>query len=364
MAKDLKSTILGSVAAVVGVYLLAVVLPQHVEETPSHRRYLDSGGLGAAIWGSLLIFYFAPNIAMSEDIEDTECAKHWEGQLHGTSANEVVSVLGKHEDTFSCCAMLNPFGRFGSFLFLVLRTVGNAAFIVYNFCTLPTRDPDERLNQAKHCVTWLEFPGTVLVLSIITLLAIATLCTSNMKLALAWRDALKAASTFSVLQTLPLASPMTFKKTIEEAIRTKGLVLGIAKSVQFLWLVPLAILSVLVKIGQVDFITETIVWDWGFWEFFALAGFINNLAGLRGDHDAAKVEGMFLLVDKRDPQTLRGLWESEVAASAQQLYGTLGALVVLSTLSEQHVCQLLNPRNNMKTTGHGPGLYGLLKVEP
>jgi len=50
------------------------------------------------------------------------------------------------------------FWRTLQFLSILVRFAGNVAFISYNFKNLPPRDPDERLNQAKHIVTWVEFP--------------------------------------------------------------------------------------------------------------------------------------------------------------------------------------------------------------
>ena len=134
----------------------------------------------------------------------------------------------------------------------------------------------------------------------------------------------------------------------------------------FMVMVPLAVMSVLVKVAQVDFITEKIVWDWSAWEYLALAGFINNLAGLRGDHDASKMTGMFLLLDHRDPKALQQIFFNKLAASAVEHYGVAGSMVVVGTLSTQDVCKLLNPRNCLENSRHEPddqGMYEVLKPE-
>ena len=241
------------------VCFLAVVLPQHIKELPSsHRHHLDSGGLGAAVWGSVLIliciqFHVIQKVEGSETCEDTANAEQ-----PGTSSRELEEVLGKHEIILSCKSLMNPFGKFGSFLFLLLRLIGNFA------CILQLPHPPTCCGNGHRFRT-----------SFLT-----SQCCSHCR----WRVPWQPRGGWSM-------------QSGERVLRPELSRVCCSKSP-----CPWPVFSVLVKVRQVDFITEKIVWDWSVWEYLALAGFINNLAGLHSDQGRSKVKGMFLYMDSRNEQ--------------------------------------------------------------
>ena len=222
--------VLSAIFLLISISLLAFVMPQHIEEMPqSHRRYLDSGGLGAAIWGVLCFVCGLHALAMTHR-DESQVVADWNDKLRGTSEKEIRKVVGDYGDHFSCSQALNPFGRVGSFLLLLLRVVGNASFIFYNFHSLPKRNPEERLNQAKHCVTWMELPCMLFFLCFIVLLGVVMLCTRSVSFGIGnWLSVVKGASTFSVLLSLPLANPLVAKKRSQKSSGPKALLSALCR---------------------------------------------------------------------------------------------------------------------------------------
>jgi len=104
--------------------------------------------------------------------------------------------------------------------------------------------------------------------------------------------------------------------------------------------VPTAILSIMIKVAQVDFITEKIYWDWTIWNWFALAGFINNLVGLFPNKDEIQIDAIFLFIDADDIES-NEKWH---AALGDVLQYRRGKLILMSCLSAKDVGLLLNTR--------------------
>lgn len=324
-----------------GLCLLVWVLPRCIKEVPStHQRYLDSLGIGAAIWGTMfmLVFLFVAFVQLPEEVVEL-----FEGD-YGTSEQEVLEVFGTYEEAFSWWKILSPFGRVAQFLILLGMAALNVTFVTSNFVSLPKRDPAETANMSKYFVAWLESPMVIGFGCLTMALFMHAACSRQEAPALVgMMKCLRFTSRFSALLSLQMASPINAMNEILETYRNKGLAMAAVSFLRVSFFAPVAVMAVLVKLSQVDFATETIVDRWTAFEFLAFAAFINNLAGLRGDIAKERKLAIFKSQDSRDPEAVLEVWEKQLATTMMKLYGFTPTLVLIATLSVDDVCHLLNP---------------------
>ncbi|CAE7829247.1 unnamed protein product [Symbiodinium sp. CCMP2592] len=229
-------------------------------------------------------------------------------------------------------------------IFAVLRGICNISFIVYNFVTVPPRNSEEHLNMSKHIVAWLELPiciGFAFALHQVFLVAVfgrpraAALLSSNVR----------SCADFSLIRVLPMANPLTLAKHIRPILQNGWYWMALGQFLVTLWLLPAAVLCVVIKVEQVDFIATLPIPEWSPWEFFALAGFINNLSGIRGDTDLLKMYGALRLrrgTEENEAQLRVHLvqWRRELVEFNSSLFGFFAAVGIDLSLSADDICKL------------------------
>jgi len=228
------------------------------------------------------------------------------------------------------------------------RFAGNMAYISYNFWNLPRRDPAERLNQAKHIVVWVEsltiFFACLTVTNLLLWMAGKKLCGKTLHRLCQW---LKGLGKFSVLLSLKYFNPMNMIDFMKKMQKKSA-----HKVVWELFLiamcVPTAILSIMIKIAQVDFITEKFYWDWTIWNWFALAGFINNLASLITNKDKVQIDAIFLFITANDVESPEK-WHAALGDALYEQYGK-GGLILMSCVNAEDVGILLNTRSCLESS--------------
>lgn len=316
------------------VWLLGWVVPHHWKyEESSHLHYLDTWGIGAAVWGAV----FALGVMYAVAADPPTPFKD-----HDLKPPNVPSSRGldpsDFQDVFEWTWM-----RLVKVLALFGKLALNITFIGYNFYSLPTRDPDEPLNQAKHAVSWVE-TGMAGYNGFVTLLIFLRLVACNgSESAFHLRRFLGFLSSWSVLQAISRANPMNVKQELQKRNRVSGFGGALASAAMMLFMFPLAIASVMVKLAQVDFVTDEVYWDWTWWNYLQLGGFINNLAGLGPNMTDERLEAVwqFLELDSRgaDP------WLKAVCGKLVDHYGFSRAMMYVLTISEVDVYKLLNMNN-------------------
>merc|ERR1712224_365169 len=101
-----------------------------------------------------------------------------------------------------------------------------------------------------------------------------------------------------------MANPIN---AIEEFMRIKkdyGVLRAVISTMLILFFVPVAILAVMMKVSQVDFITEQIYWDWSVIDWARLAGFINNIAGIIPNRNVEAIKSIFSYIDQKNPELM------------------------------------------------------------
>ena len=112
-------------------------------------------------------------------------------------------------------------------LALLSHVIVNVIFMCYNFRTLPIRDPLERLNQAKHIVTWFEFPikffqcHCVVVFACISVYS-AFLRSVNGEGYVRLVECLRLLASYSVLKAIPRANPINAFSDVSKAKHVGG----------------------------------------------------------------------------------------------------------------------------------------------
>jgi len=114
-------------------------------------------------------------------------------------------------------------------------------------------------------------------------------------------------------------------------------VCGVALIVMF---VAMAIMTIMIKLAQVDFITEKIFGDWTIWNWFALAVFINNIVGLFPNEDVAEIAVVFRFITPNVVGS-NGMWNKALRDALFKQYGRVGLLLMCS-LNAEDVSILLN----------------------
>ena len=316
------------------VWLLGWVVPQNWKyEESSRLHYLNTWGIGAALWGTffaIFAIYFV-FYKPAPPFKDHELKQPNVPSSRGLDPSDFQDVF-----EWTWMRLVKVLALFG-------QVTLNITFIGYNFYSLPTRDPDEPLNQAKHAVSWVEtgLMGFFLFFTLFIFLPSAACNRSESAFQLS--RFLDFLSRYSVLKAVSLANPMKVMQGLQKNYRVKGFG-GTLVSVAFLFfMLPLAIASVMVKLAQVDFVTRDLYWDWTWWNFLQLAGFINNLASLGPKMTTVRVEAVwqFLELDSRgaDP------WLEALCGKLVHHYGFSRGMMYVLTISEVDVYKLLNMNN-------------------
>merc|ERR1719454_35464 len=97
----------------------------------------------------------------------------------------------------------------------------------------------------------------------------------------------------------------------------------------FVW-APTAILALMVKIAQVDFVTEKIYWDWTLVDWLRLARFTNNIIGLIPDQSDVRVGAIFEYLFPADSK-FQVRWGTFFTVQLLESYGVCRATVLYCT---------------------------------
>ena len=90
----------------------------------------------------------------------------------------------------------------------------------YNFRTLPIRDPLERLNQAKHIVTWFEFRIKFSQCHCVVMFAFLRSVNGEGYVRLV--ECLRLLASYSVLKSIPRANPINAFSEVSKAKHVGG----------------------------------------------------------------------------------------------------------------------------------------------
>eukprot|EP00931_Biecheleriopsis_adriatica_P067583 TRINITY_DN41702_c0_g1_i1.p1 TRINITY_DN41702_c0_g1~~TRINITY_DN41702_c0_g1_i1.p1 ORF type:complete len:550 (+),score=58.46 TRINITY_DN41702_c0_g1_i1:41-1690(+) len=299
-------------------------LPPHIREQPQgHRRYLDSGGIGllCVLGVIILCFLFLAFLTLNTVSSEIHIIAEWLKSGHILEPIELRRDAGlsreqQVRDVFTPDAL-----AYFKFTILIAMVAFNSYAIHDRFVNLPKRDPEERMNLARHIVGWLE------EIVMILLLAFATLCiallivasfryeqnskkdvrpelvalgapndeASKKKLADSNRAAwinnllclrnLKNMSALISLGAINITDALsTAKNSYQWGSKFHVVVGGVAAGCSVLVRLALGSLGAMalcIKINSVDFVTEVVVNEYTFWNLVALAGFVNQVAGIR-----------------------------------------------------------------------------------
>jgi len=322
------------------VLLLGWVVPQNWKyEESSRLHYLNTWGIGAAVWGTVwTLFAIALIFGLVTGVVHKPPPPFKD---HDLILPNVPSSRGldpsDFQDVFEWTWM-----RLVKVLALFGQVTLNITFIGYNAYSLPTRDPDEPLNQAKHAVSWFETGLIGFYILMLCVFLSKAVCNASAQ-AFGVRKSMQFLSIFSVLKAISLANPMKMMQRLRKNYRVQGFGGALASAVGLFFFVPSAIASVLVKLAQVDFVTRDLYWTWTWWNFLQLAGFINNLASLGPDMTTVRLAAVwqFLELDSRgaDP------WLEALCRKLVRHYGFSRGMMYVLTISEVDIYKLLNMNN-------------------
>lgn len=327
-------------SALLGAYLFVLVAPKHWRyDSESDLGYLDTYGIGACVWGTLscmfaLAFLVFPSPTDEEgfellhNIEPPRVPKH-----DSIDAKDLRSIFGTKTDPI----------RIATFAFTLAKVAVNIAFIMYNFNTLPPRDPDKRLNQAKHMVTWFEFPMLCILASCTLIFIPSAIVDQSPRYLLVVGRHLQLIGSFSALGSLRHANPIRAMDEILRKKREDGIGVAFVQGILWCVFVPMSILAVMVKIAQVDFVTEVIWWHWDWIDYARLFGFINNLAALAPSQENIKISATCDFIKPNTP-LLETEWRKHIVNMLVSSWGLYG-FIVYATLTSGDFNKLLNERN-------------------
>ena len=321
------------IMAIIESVLVAIIYTE-VKEAPNKELYLDGFGVGAAVWAVLILAFAIFTLFL-----DPSTIPKIEQELE---VSEVERAFGTREELFR----LYPPGRLVRAGICCLQAGCNFMFVVYNFVVLPERDPEEHLNMSKHIVAWVEFPCVC---------ALSAACLISSSMMWSGRDAsacrklstfTQSLANFSVLKAFPLANPINLAKEVTPLLKDASSIFMVFPFAMLQLVMAFAgALSVIIKIDQVDFIAQKTVPEWSAWEFFALLGFMNNLAGLRSDGAQEKILGSIRAklctderVDELQLKSCKNRFKDALASHTLPHYGPLGVAIIDATLTADDVC--------------------------
>ena len=333
------------------VWCLGWVVPHHWKyEESSHLHYLDTWGIRAAVWGALFVI-IAIGLVLYEHSPPFKD--------HGLKQPNLPSSQGLDPSDFQEVFELT-WMNLVKVLVLFGKVALNITFIGYNFYSLPRRDPDEPLNQAKHAVSWVE-TGMIGFFILALFTNSLPVCRNLSAHVFLVRKDLENLSGFSVLQSISLANPMKVIPDLQRRYRVGGFGGALLSVASMLFFFCSAIASVMVKLAQVDFVTDEVYWDWSWWNFLQLAGFINNLAGLGPNMTDVRLEAVwqFLELDSRGAEP----WLRALFSNLVDHYGFSRGMMYALTISDVDVYKLLNMNNRKQGSDTEAYHYQSLEVE-
>ena len=104
------------------------------------------------------------------------------------------------------------------------------------------------------------------------------------------------------------------------------------------------------KIAEVDFITEKHWWDWEWWNYLVLAGFLNNLASLQGDQTEMelRVVGEHIGYRESDIDETVQQFLKELELKCHQEWNLAGAPIMLLIPSQILARSMQEPSKTMQ----------------
>ncbi|CAE7387435.1 unnamed protein product [Symbiodinium pilosum] len=265
-----------------------------------------------------------------------------------------------------------PWGQLAVFAWRVVRSSVNLFYMIYmcvstaplSFMMAELKDAEHHASQSsselwcfeRHAVVLLEgvFAFLIMIRLVVTLLQSVCSRLAHRQ----FKSTLERACSFSAFNLLPMANPaqaIERTKRVAQQVQQQmnqrrpgrhvnvvcGLIIVLAMVNMLLVFIPLAVMSVMVKVSKLGFMSSGQAWTWR--EALAFVMFINALAGLRAGIEKERERTIFETVGKGTyhVETHNGFMGS-VFYHLQQRYGIYAGLAIYATLSPTQVCKLLN----------------------
>lgn len=226
--------------------------------------------------------------------------------------------------------------QLGLFALVVGRCILVLVVSYGQFASLPVRDPNEKMNMSLHIASWLE--SAWLTNLVIELLVFVNECGFSPQ---GIAQHLKTIAGFSLLQCLPLLSPQYLVDMFEEMTAKYDPSIAVLQLLAWSSIMGGgALLSFLVKIKELDFVSNEFYYDWSIFEMFKLACFVNSIASL-GTPSIARVDAMLLLkFDVPNNYGFGRTWLRDLGIHLYHWKGRLWALVWMVNLGPKEVMGL------------------------
>lgn len=310
--------------------------------------FLDSAGIGCTVWAFLFLVLAVTWIGRTEKGEEHVFANY--GSLACVPSERGSLDSASIRDRF----IHDMHIRFCKTVCFLGQVAFNGYFITQIFVTLPPRDPHEQMNFARHMVSWVEFSAfwVIFFAGMLSFLG-GVLCTRESYLSYVCLRCVHSLGKCSVLRSLPMASPFAFWDKLQAATAYLGR-LGFGEHLSLARLIPMlllygllvwcAVLAVLMKIVQLDFVTDRLYTEWSFGSYISLCGVLNNLATMSSRSVKDDAILMFKLLSLHEPDACSG-WLRDLWSTTCGVLGVYGAFIVFSTLSVDDIAWLLNSNN-------------------
>uniref|UniRef100_A0A7S1A8V6 Uncharacterized protein n=1 Tax=Noctiluca scintillans TaxID=2966 RepID=A0A7S1A8V6_NOCSC len=105
-------------------------------------------------------------------------------------------------------------------------------------------------------------------------------------------------------------------------------------------MVPGAVMSLMVKIAQVDFVTEELCWSWTMLEWLRLYAFVNNVVGITPDQGEVATNAVLEHVG-RDDHHFSENWKGALADGLAETFGNMKGFIIHATLTTDDVSECL-----------------------
>lgn len=334
--------------------LAGVVMPKRLLTDPSSGRYyLDSAGVGAATW-AWLIFVKSCCILVSvgAECDNDKVNPHNSEREKAASLSKQLASL----DTSGATCVLGSLSlryRSAKVMLLFARALINISFIIFSFITLPKRDPNERLNMAKHIVSWVELPLIIIMCLTFCCSSVLSVLSGNAEVVYFTAKLLRSIGKVSVLMTVPLVHPVAALEQLMTSWNKRGKRGIVLVVFRMIFLVPTAVLCLLVKIEQVEFVAEDFYYGWSLSDYIKLAGFINHLVAVIPDADDIKMETILscsIVKNGSDPNpayNIAELWRQDFIRKVVRQLGVRISFLSSATLVSTDLMVLLHDPKNV-----------------
>lgn len=257
---------------------------------------------------------------------------------------DAIPVPQLPDRTFHHDLNVLPFSlpRKGKFAWLVFKAVANMVSTYIVYWSLPPRDPSQWLNEARYYVASIEL---LLGLS----LPFSFFNSARVRNVQGTANALVSMGSMSSLRGLSRASPSMALRHAWGLVSHVGLSLTsaiFAVSVVTIVGGSASLMALLVKMNQINFVTEASVWSWSLIQWVHLAGFVNNLTGILPDHEKMKIRGILEFLEPKNLRIFDMKVGQEWAAGLLEEFGFLSAVMIWSTLTASDVGKLLNKHHH------------------